>query len=220
MRPLLFLALAAWAASVPRTTIVALGDSTTAGTPFFLSPVEAPPDGEGDRAAPFPAALEALRPGWRVLNRGVAGERADQVRARFERDVLPARPRFVVVLAGVNDVYQGRDPRETKADLRWMYARARRAGVEPVAASVMPFSRATRVQAARLRELNAWIKAEAASEGTAFCDLGAATASKADPDALAGSPDGLHPDRAGYKAAAAALAAVIDARLRPAKTPP
>ena len=30
------------------TTIVALGDSTTAGTPGFKSPLEAPPDGAGN----------------------------------------------------------------------------------------------------------------------------------------------------------------------------
>ena len=28
--------------------IIALGDSTTAGTPGFLSPLEAPPNGRGD----------------------------------------------------------------------------------------------------------------------------------------------------------------------------
>ena len=32
----------------PRVTIVAMGDSTTAGTPAFLSPVEKPPHGAGD----------------------------------------------------------------------------------------------------------------------------------------------------------------------------
>jgi len=33
---------------MPDITIVALGDSTTAGTPGFKSPLEAPPAGEGD----------------------------------------------------------------------------------------------------------------------------------------------------------------------------
>ena len=47
-------------------------------------------------------------PEWDVLNRGVNGERSDQIAARFARDVLAARPRAVVVIAGVNDVYQGR----------------------------------------------------------------------------------------------------------------
>lgn len=194
-------------------TIVALGDSTTAGTPFFRSPLEAPPDGEGDAEAPFPRVLETLRPGWRVLNRGVNGERADQIRARFERDVLPARPRFVVVLAGVNDAYQGRDLARTEADLLWMYERAAKAGVSPVAAAVMPFTLASRAQSARIRRLNAWIARTAAARGWAFCDLHAAVAAKGNSDALAGSPDGLHPDRGGYRAAARALAAVIDARL-------
>ena len=33
--------------------IVALGDSTTAGTPHFKSPMEASPNGAGDSTAPF-----------------------------------------------------------------------------------------------------------------------------------------------------------------------
>ena len=201
-------------AAPPKIVIVALGDSTTAGTPFFRSPVESPPDGQGDADAPFPAALEKLRPGWRVLNRGVNGERADEVRARFERDVAANRPRFAIILAGVNDVYQERDLKSTEADLAWMYDRAAKAGIEPVAASVMPFTRATPEQCARIRELNAWIARTAKARGLAFCDLHAATAAKGNPDALAGSPDGLHPDRKGYAAAARALAAAIGARLK------
>jgi lysophospholipase L1-like esterase len=204
----------AFAAVPPSTVIVvALGDSTTAGTPFFRSPVEAPPDGAGDASAPYPRALEELRPGWRVLNRGVNGERADEIRARFERDVLPARARFVIVLAGVNDVYQGRDLKSVEADLSWMYARARRAGVEPVAASVLPFTRARPDQSARIRALNAWIEKNAKANGASFCDTHAAAAAPDNPDALSGSPEGLHPDRAGYRAVAKALAACLDARL-------
>jgi lysophospholipase L1-like esterase len=207
------------AAAPPRLIIVALGDSTTAGTPFFRSPLEAPPDGEGDASAPFPRALEELRPGWRVLNRGVNGERADEIRARFDRDVLAARPRFVVILAGVNDAYQGRDPRDAEADLLWMYERAAKAGVEPVLATVMPFTLATPAQSARIREINAWIARTGSARGWAVCDLHAAVAARDDPDALAGSPEGLHPDRAGYRAAARALAAVLDGRLARAAVP-
>jgi lysophospholipase L1-like esterase len=42
-----------------------------------------------------------------LLNRGVNGERSDEIAARFDRDVLAHRPRVVVIIAGVNDVYQG-----------------------------------------------------------------------------------------------------------------
>lgn len=219
MRILLAASVAACAASAaaapaPAVTIVALGDSTTAGTPYFRSPVEAPPDGAGDASAPWPAALARLRPRWRVLNRGVNGERADEVLARFARDAAAAKPRFVIVLAGVNDAYQGRPVADAEADLARMYDAARRAGIEPVAASVMPFTRATPEQSARIRALNAWIAAEAKKRGLAFVDLHAAVADPKNPDALAGSPDGLHPDIKGNRRAAEAVAAVLDARLK------
>ena len=36
-----------------RVRIVAMGDSTTAGTPAFLSPAEAPPTGRGDATSQY-----------------------------------------------------------------------------------------------------------------------------------------------------------------------
>ena len=74
------------------------------------------------------------RPGWTVLNRGVNGERADEIRARFARDVEAAKPKVVIILAGVNDAYQGRPVEDTAADLLWMYRRAKALGIAPVAA--------------------------------------------------------------------------------------
>ena len=47
-------------------------------------------------------------PGWQVLNRGVNGERSDQIRARASiATCIDAAPAAVVIIAGVNDVYQG-----------------------------------------------------------------------------------------------------------------
>src|SRR5438876_193409 len=63
-------------------TIVALGDSTTAGTPGFKSPIEAPPDGRGNVESQYAYWLMKTHPDWRVLNRGVNGERTDQIHAR------------------------------------------------------------------------------------------------------------------------------------------
>ena len=86
-------------------TIVALGDSTTAGTPGFQSPVEVPPEGQGNPESQFAYWLMRAHPDWQVLNRGVNGERTDQISARFERDVLPAQPDAVVIIAGTAVVY-------------------------------------------------------------------------------------------------------------------
>lgn len=210
----LLLTLAVFAgAKAPAVTIVALGDSTTAGTPLFASPLEAPPDGAGDPKSQFSHWMERSHPAWRVLNRGVNGERSDEIRARFARDVEAEKPRAVIILAGVNDAYQGRPAEGTQADLAWMYARAKALGILPVAASVLPFSRATAAQAARIDALNAWIRLEAAREKIPFCDTAQAAADPKDPHRLRGSPDGLHPDVAGYRAVGEALAQCVSKKL-------
>lgn len=186
--------------------IVALGDSTTAGTPAFLSPLEAPPEGRGDARSQFAYWLMQARPDWRVLNRGVNGERSDQIAARFDRDVLAERPDAVVIIAGVNDVYQGRPAAQVTPVLQGLYERASRAAIPVVAGSIVPYNTATAAANAAMREINRWIQDEAARRpNLRFVDTRAATASATDPDKLAGSPDGLHPDLDGYRRMAEAL---------------
>ncbi len=194
----------------PAITVVALGDSTTAGTPAFKSPIEAPPNGEGNQESQFSYWLMKRHPGWTVLNRGVNGERTDQIAARFDRDVVAARPAVVIILAGVNDVYQGRTVAYVTSQLRAMYDRAAAAGIPVVAGSIVPYNTATEEQNARMRDINKWIAAEAARDPRIeFADTRAAAAAPGQPDKLAGSPDGLHPDAAGYRKMADVLEAAI-----------
>lgn len=191
-------------------TIVGLGDSTTAGTPAFASPLEAPPRGAGNPESQYGFWMMKARPGWSVLNRGVNGERADEIRARFARDVEAARPKVVIILAGVNDAYQGRPAEETEADLLWMYRRAQSLGIVPVAATVLPFTRATAAQSDRVERLNKWIRAAAVREKIVFADTARAAADPKDGRRLKGSPDGLHPDTATYRAVGEALVKALD----------
>ena len=101
--------------------IVALGDSTTAGTPAWKSPNRiATAMGAATRPASTRYWLMQSHPEWEVLNRGVNGERSDQIAARFERDVIEATPKAVVIIAGVNDVYQGRSVEHVTAELARM----------------------------------------------------------------------------------------------------
>lgn len=180
--------------------LVALGDSTTAGTPGFKSPIEAPPDGEGNPQSQFAYWLMQRHPDWTVLNRGVNGERSDEIAARFDRDVLAAKPAIAIIIAGVNDVYQGRPVSHVTMQLRAMYERAAAAGIPVVAGSIVPYNTATDEQNDKMREINAWIAAEAARDRRiAFADTRAATSAPGQPDLLAGSPDGLHPDVQGYR---------------------
>jgi len=147
---------------------------------------------------------------WRVLNRGVNGERTDQIAARFDRDVLAAHPRVVVILAGVNDVYQGRTVESVKAQLRAMYDRARQSGILVVAGSIIPYTTASPAQNAKMHEINAWIAEQPAHDANVrFVDTRKAAALPNDQDHLSGSPDGLHPDVEGYRKMAEAIGAAL-----------
>jgi acyl-CoA thioesterase-1 len=79
-------------------TIVAVGSSSTFGA------------GASSSAASYPSRLEALlrsrfpNASIKVLNRGVNGEEAAEMLARFDRDVVAAKPDLVLWQVGTNAV--------------------------------------------------------------------------------------------------------------------
>ena len=200
-------------------TIVALGDSTTAGTPGFKSPSEAPPDGSGDIESQYAYWLMQTRTDWLVLNRGVNGERSDEIRTRFTRDVLAAKPGVVIIIAGVNDVYQGRTAAAVEVQLQAMYDAARAAGIAIVAGTILPYDTAGSDENTRMHAVNGWIRDYAARHAdVVFCDTRAAVASPGEPNRLLSSTDGLHPSPEGYKRMAATLEPAIKAALAKAQS--
>jgi lysophospholipase L1-like esterase len=200
-------------------TIVALGDSTTAGTPGYRTPIESPPNGAGNLESQYAYWLSQSHADWRVLNRGVNGERSDQIRARFSRDVLDARPAVVVIIAGVNDVYQGRSAAVVERELEAIYDAARAARIIVVAGTILPYNTAGADQNARMHAVNEWIRDYAAKHpDVVFADTRAAVTAPDRPDHLVSSPDGLHPSPAGYRMMAAALEPAIKAALAKAQS--
>lgn len=198
-----------------RVTIVAMGDSTTAGTPGWKSQAELPPSGGGDETSQYAYWLMQSHPDWNVLNMGVNGERSDQIRGRFERDVIDRHPRVVIIIAGVNDVYQGRDVQHLKEQLASMYERAKRAGIPVIAGSVVPYNTAAAGQNEKMHAINEWIRERAGEDpNLTFVDTRAATAAPNNPDLLFESPDGLHPSPAGYRRMAEAIEPVLQRLLK------
>jgi lysophospholipase L1-like esterase len=195
-----------------KALIVALGDSTTAGTPGFRSPLEAPPEGAGNIESQYAHWLMLAHPEWRVLNRGVNGERSDQIRTRFARDVLAEHPALVVIIAGVNDIYQGRSAAAVQTELEAMFESARTAvpSIPVVAGSILPYNTATRKQNDEMKAVNEWLMTYAAANpNVAFCDTRAAAALPDDINRLISSPDNLHPSPEGYRRVALTLEPVI-----------
>lgn len=110
---------------------------------------------------------------------GKGGQMVNQMRARFDRDIVgtPADPEnpkpkytHVIVLGGVNDVCSDQTAKRTPAlitsDLGTMYASAKRAGMKVIAINIAPWGGFKKFynpsRAAATREVNQWIRAQAA----------------------------------------------------------
>jgi lysophospholipase L1-like esterase len=189
--------------------IVALGDSTTAGTPFFLSPLESPPDGQGDPQGQYSYWMMKKHPDWKVINCGINGQTTQEIGARID-DTFRYHARYIIILGGVNDVYQGIPLSETVAHLTRMYQQAKTHGMIPIAATVLPFNTASPQQSKGIRTLNAWILKNADDMRIEAVDLHAVVCDPSNSEKLNGSSDGLHPDVGGYRKMGLTLTALIE----------
>jgi len=180
-------------------TIVALGDSTTAGHPAFCSPLENPPDGEGDERSQYLYWIGKRHPDWRLLNRGVGGERSDEVLRRFDRDVLGAQPDLVVVIAGVNDLFQGYAAEWVREHLRKIYEKGLQAHISVMAGTILPYNGISEETQNQMAEVNEWIRAYAKEREMGFCDTFKALNDPVRPGNLVNTADGIHPDVEGYR---------------------
>lgn len=190
--------------------IVGLGDSTTAGTPGFMSPLEAPPSGLGNPESQYGHWMMKAHPEWTVLNRGINGQRTDEILARFQRDVLQEKPEYVIILAGVNDIYQGAATELITKNLAKTYQMALSARIKPVAATILPYNTASAAESNAISEINKWIYKTAKELTTLFCDTNRAVRDPRNPTHLNSSPDENHPDVEGYRKMGEALAKTID----------
>jgi len=174
--------------------IVALGDSTTAGTPYFQSSIQRPPSGGGNPEAQYMYWIQKKHPNWNFLNRGMPGERIDQIESRFERDVLREKPDVVIVLGGVNDLYQGYSPEWIETHLQNIYERAVQANIRVMMLTVLPYNQSDEGVKTRMKKVNDWIRSFSKEHSLGFADTYAVAEDPAHPGNLSGTPDGLHPD--------------------------
>ena len=101
--------------------IVAIGSSSTQGV------------GASDQAHTYPALLAAeLQRRWprlavSVVNKGIGGETAEQMLARFTPDVLPYRPQLVIWQTGSNQLLTSEDVQGYESTVRQGVARLKAA---------------------------------------------------------------------------------------------
>jgi lysophospholipase L1-like esterase len=124
---------------------------------------------------------------------------------RFRQDVIDLKPKVVVILAGTNDIAENTGKMtlgESGSNIASMSELARANGIRVVLCSVLPAGdfwwHKGLEPAPKVRALNAWIKDYAARNGFVYVDyyspmVNAEGGLKADL-----SPDGVHPNKAGY----------------------
>jgi uncharacterized SAM-binding protein YcdF (DUF218 family)/lysophospholipase L1-like esterase len=176
-----------------------------------------------------------------VINRGIAGEQSFELLGRFERDVVAASARTVIVWGFINDIFRAApaDMEAAKARVRDSYTRmhafARTHGIEMIVATevtVRPAdtwsemvlgpigwllgkeSNSERINAL-VMETNRWLTTFAEQEHLVLLDLQKALAEPGGRRRKAYAvADGSHISQAGYDALSAYAGPVLEAHLR------
>jgi lysophospholipase L1-like esterase len=177
-------------------------------------------------------------PGYTVVNRGKGGEETFNVAARFDRDVVTAKPAAVLIWGHINNIHRapGGDypaaQERIKADYLAMVGKARAAGIRPILATEVTLSEAVGIRdriaafvgklrgktgyAARIngpvRAVNDWLRAYARTEKIQLLDIEKLMDDgEGFRDTDYTSDDGTHISAEGY----AALTALARKELRP-----
>ena len=190
--------------------VLGVGDSTTAGMPGFRSPAEAPPYGNGDETSQYAYWIMQRHPEWQVMNRGISGQRSDEILARLPQELKRVKPDVVIILAGVNDVYQGRSAESVKSNLKKMYQLASKDGCKLVVCTILAYNTADKNQRKQIIHVNEWIRVQAKTHGFIFCDTFRALSSLHGPFHLTNSPDGMHPSVDDYKRMGNAITVALE----------
>jgi len=181
--------------------VAALGDSITAGTPYWdpNPEIRATIGGELDERHQWGYWAEHANPGIRVRNHGVNGERTDQIAARL--DEARAGADVLIVQGGINDIAQGRSIGPALANLRSMVARGRAAGLPVAIVNLLPWNNGFPAKDPLIRELNAGIAAFAAAEGLPLLDFFSTLEDPDRPGTMrdAWTSEGDHPSLEGYR---------------------
>jgi acyl-CoA thioesterase-1 len=175
----------------------------------------------GMKATATSPARGEFFPGKPYLNRGISGQTSPQMLVRFRQDVVDLKPAVVVILAGTNDVAENTGKmtaQETLGNLVSMIDLARAAKIRPVLCSILPasdFRWHTGLQPApKIQALNALIKDYAAKNNIVFVDYYSPMVNSEGGLKSELSPDGVHPNAAGYAIMAPLAEAGIAAALK------
>ena len=148
------------------------------------------------------------------INRGISGQRTQQMLIRFRPDVIALRPKLVVILAGTNDIAADLGPPMTiqvvKDNISSMAELARVHAIRVVLASLLPVNdysltgdgkqlvQTTNRPPELIKMINDWIKDYAVRHGHIYLDYYTSVVDDKGMLREDLTDDGLHPNAKGY----------------------
>lgn len=181
--------------------VAALGDSITAGTPYW-DPNPEVRDAIGnalDKRHQWPYWVQRDLSFVCIKNHGVNLERTDQIRERLAGALTGAD--VLILQGGINDVVQQRSVERVAGELAEMVRDARRVVEAVVLANVLPWNNGYPHHVPVINDLNREIAAVAASENIPLLDFHEALADPARPGRMPANltSDGNHPSVEGHR---------------------
>ena len=140
------------------------------------------------------------------INRGISGQTTPQMLVRFRADVVALKPSVVVILAGTNDIAGNTGPSTLEMiedNIISMTEIAKANDIKVILCSVLPaidfYWRPGLEPAEKIVALNKMIKAYADKNNIIYVDYYTPMVDDRKGLKAAYSPDGVHPNEAGYK---------------------
>lgn len=140
------------------------------------------------------------------LGRGISGQTTSHMLVRFRRDVIDHHPKYVVILAGTNDVAKNLGeiaPENSLGNIISMCEIARANKIKPIICSILPcnfffWRPEVKGQEKEIIELNALLKEYAESAKIPYVDYHSAMKDEKDGLPKKYADDGCHPNKEGY----------------------
>lgn len=185
-----------------RSSVVGMGNSITASSPYYKSTTTPPtPDQDGYS---WPAYVRN-KLGRTVLNKGIGGQTSAEMLARFDTDVVANKPTHCVIECGINDAVQQEKLQtlaQTQANVIAMVNKCRLNGIVPILMVPTP-TRASALSEsmhAGIDQIRAWQYSYATSEKITIVDAYNLFIHATSGQIITSlfSPDCLHPNADGY----------------------
>lgn len=140
------------------------------------------------------------------LGRGISGQTTVEMLVRFRPDVIDLHPKYVVILAGTNDIAQNIGPISKEMilkNIQSMCELAKANKIKPILCSILPAYqfgwRKSLTPAEDIIEMNEMIKAYAKSAKIPYVDYHSAMKDERNGLPEKYSYDGVHPSMGGYE---------------------